>query len=156
MRIIFTYQFIRLSISLKWNKWNCMSSFLVLQNVHVLIFPLCGLLPNLVQEKEEVFRQISEGTNGKVFWWAVVQTSILLTVGFWQMKRLKDFFIAKKLVWWQILTCQYFTCFYPCCVSCPQVSLFLPLRLYCNLQQGCLLCAGLKTDKQWWYTTHTM
>ncbi|XP_044061817.1 transmembrane emp24 domain-containing protein 11 [Siniperca chuatsi] len=50
------------------------------------------------REKEEAFRQISEDTNGKVLWWAVVQTSILLSVGFWQMKRLKDFFIAKKLV----------------------------------------------------------
>uniref|UniRef100_A0A3B4ASZ7 GOLD domain-containing protein n=1 Tax=Periophthalmus magnuspinnatus TaxID=409849 RepID=A0A3B4ASZ7_9GOBI len=49
-------------------------------------------------EKEETFRQISEDTNGKVLWWAVVQTSILLAVGFWQMKKLKDFFIAKKLV----------------------------------------------------------
>uniref|UniRef100_UPI0037E86999 transmembrane emp24 domain-containing protein 11 n=1 Tax=Semicossyphus pulcher TaxID=241346 RepID=UPI0037E86999 len=50
------------------------------------------------REKEEVFREVSEETNSKVLWWAVVQTSILLSVGFWQMKRLKDFFIAKKLV----------------------------------------------------------
>ncbi|XP_054453895.1 transmembrane emp24 domain-containing protein 11 [Anoplopoma fimbria] len=50
------------------------------------------------REKEEVFRQISENTNSKVLWWAVVQTSVLLSVGIWQMKRLKDFFIAKKLV----------------------------------------------------------
>ncbi|KAL7394645.1 hypothetical protein ABVT39_001130 [Epinephelus coioides] len=50
------------------------------------------------REKEEVFRQISEDTNSKVLWWAVVQTSVLLSVGFWQIKRLKDFFIAKKLV----------------------------------------------------------
>ncbi|XP_070769730.1 transmembrane emp24 domain-containing protein 11 [Enoplosus armatus] len=50
------------------------------------------------REKEEAFRQISEDTNGKVLWWAVVQTSILLSVGFWQIKRLKDFFIAKKLI----------------------------------------------------------
>ncbi|XP_029298177.1 transmembrane emp24 domain-containing protein 11 [Cottoperca gobio] len=50
------------------------------------------------REKEEVFRQIGEDTNSKVLWWAVVQTSVLLSVGFWQMKRLKDFFIAKKLV----------------------------------------------------------
>ncbi|KAM8733349.1 transmembrane emp24 domain-containing protein 11 [Acanthopagrus schlegelii] len=50
------------------------------------------------REKEDKFRQISEVTNSKVLWWAVVQTTILLSVGFWQMKRLKDFFIAKKLV----------------------------------------------------------
>jgi len=56
------------------------------------------MLRAVIQEKEDVFRQISEETNSKVLWWAVVQTSILLSVGFWQMKRLKDFFIAKKLV----------------------------------------------------------
>lgn len=50
------------------------------------------------RNKEETFRQISEDTNSKVLWWAVLQTSILLSVGFWQIKRLKDFFIAKKLV----------------------------------------------------------
>ncbi|XP_022054875.1 transmembrane emp24 domain-containing protein 11 [Acanthochromis polyacanthus] len=50
------------------------------------------------REKEEVFRQVSEDANSKVLWWAVVQTSLLLSVGFWQMKRLKDFFVAKKLV----------------------------------------------------------
>lgn len=50
------------------------------------------------REKEEEFRQISENINNKVLWWAVMQTTLLLSVGFWQMKRLKDFFIAKKLV----------------------------------------------------------
>ncbi|XP_061691260.1 transmembrane emp24 domain-containing protein 11 [Syngnathoides biaculeatus] len=50
------------------------------------------------REKEETFRQISEETNSTVLWWAVVQTFLLISVGFWQMKRLKDFFIAKKLV----------------------------------------------------------
>ncbi|KAM9835116.1 transmembrane emp24 domain-containing protein 11 isoform 1-T1 [Syngnathus typhle] len=50
------------------------------------------------QEKEEFFRQTSEDTHSTVLWWAVVQTILLLLVGFWQMKQLKDFFIAKKLV----------------------------------------------------------
>ncbi|XP_053735652.1 transmembrane emp24 domain-containing protein 11 [Synchiropus splendidus] len=50
------------------------------------------------REREESFRQMSEDTNSSVLWWAVVQTSILLSVGFWQMKRLRDFFISKKLV----------------------------------------------------------
>lgn len=57
-----------------------------------------SISPPLNQEKEEVFRQISEETNAKVLWWAVVQTCVLLSVGFWQMKQLKDFFVAKKLV----------------------------------------------------------
>ncbi|XP_077465510.1 transmembrane emp24 domain-containing protein 11 [Stigmatopora argus] len=50
------------------------------------------------REKEELFRQISEDTNSTVLCWAVVQISLLILVGFWQMKRLKEFFIAKKLV----------------------------------------------------------
>ncbi|KAG7280885.1 hypothetical protein CRUP_035195 [Coryphaenoides rupestris] len=49
-------------------------------------------------EKEEAFRQISEETNSNVLFWAVVQTVILLSVGFWQITRLKDFLIAKKLI----------------------------------------------------------
>jgi len=41
---------------------------------------------------------MSEETNGNVLWWAIIQTSILLFVGIWQMKNLKDFLIEKKLV----------------------------------------------------------
>ncbi|XP_028808874.1 transmembrane emp24 domain-containing protein 11 isoform X1 [Denticeps clupeoides] len=50
------------------------------------------------RNREETFRAIGEETNGSVLWWAIVQTVILFFVGFWQMKRLKDFFIEKKLV----------------------------------------------------------
>ncbi|XP_056107173.1 transmembrane emp24 domain-containing protein 11 [Rhinichthys klamathensis goyatoka] len=50
------------------------------------------------REREEKFRQMSEETNGNVLWWAIIQTSILLSVGIWQMKNLKDFLIEKKLV----------------------------------------------------------
>ncbi|XP_031443363.1 transmembrane emp24 domain-containing protein 11 [Clupea harengus] len=50
------------------------------------------------REREETFREISEQTNWSVLWWAMSQTAILLSVGFWQMKRLKDFLIEKKLV----------------------------------------------------------
>lgn len=50
------------------------------------------------REKEERFRRVSEDTYSKVLWWALVQTTLLLSVGFWQIKRLKDFFISKKLV----------------------------------------------------------
>ncbi|XP_061108241.1 transmembrane emp24 domain-containing protein 11 [Conger conger] len=53
---------------------------------------------NFQREREETFRQISEQTNGNILWWAILQTSILLAVGVWQMKRLKDFLIEKKLV----------------------------------------------------------
>ncbi|XP_052010649.1 transmembrane emp24 domain-containing protein 11-like [Xyrauchen texanus] len=50
------------------------------------------------REREETFRQMSEETNGNFLWWSIIQTSILLSVGFWQMKSLKDFLIKKKLV----------------------------------------------------------
>uniref|UniRef100_A0A4W4GJ05 GOLD domain-containing protein n=1 Tax=Electrophorus electricus TaxID=8005 RepID=A0A4W4GJ05_ELEEL len=49
-------------------------------------------------EREETFRQMSEETNGNVLWWAIMQTSILLTVGFYQIRSLKNFLIEKKLV----------------------------------------------------------
>ncbi|XP_043919320.1 transmembrane emp24 domain-containing protein 11-like [Protopterus annectens] len=57
-----------------------------------------GKEQNYQREREERFRQMSEDTNANVLWWAIMQTIILLSVGFWQMKHLKDFFIAKKLV----------------------------------------------------------
>lgn len=50
------------------------------------------------QFREERFRQTSESTNQRVLWWALAQTLILLVTGFWQMRHLKGFFEAKKLV----------------------------------------------------------
>ncbi|XP_069779153.1 transmembrane emp24 domain-containing protein 11-like [Narcine bancroftii] len=50
------------------------------------------------RSREEEFRQISEGTNNSILCWAVIQTIILLTMGIWQMKHMKHFFIDKKLV----------------------------------------------------------
>ncbi|KAM3866767.1 transmembrane emp24 domain-containing protein 9 isoform 3-T3 [Diretmus argenteus] len=48
--------------------------------------------------REERFRQTSESTNQRVLWWSIVQTLILVAIGFWQMRHLKSFFEAKKLV----------------------------------------------------------
>merc|ERR1712168_752418 len=48
--------------------------------------------------REEKFRNTSESTNQRVLWWALLQTLVLLTTGVWQMKHLKGFFEAKKLV----------------------------------------------------------
>uniref|UniRef100_A0A1W7RAK0 Transmembrane emp24 domain-containing protein eca n=1 Tax=Hadrurus spadix TaxID=141984 RepID=A0A1W7RAK0_9SCOR len=53
---------------------------------------------NYQRYREERFRQTSESTNQRVLWWSVAQTGILLAMGFWQMKHLKSFFQAKKLV----------------------------------------------------------
>ncbi|KAF0762081.1 transmembrane emp24 domain-containing protein eca [Aphis craccivora] len=48
--------------------------------------------------REERFRQTSESTHQRVFWWSLSQLFILLVMGFWQMRHLKSFFEAKKLV----------------------------------------------------------
>ncbi|XP_067423738.1 transmembrane emp24 domain-containing protein 11-like [Emydura macquarii macquarii] len=53
---------------------------------------------NYHREREEYFRLTSEETNSNILWWAIAQTLILILVGVWQIKCLKDFFIAKKLV----------------------------------------------------------
>ncbi|XP_059272100.1 transmembrane emp24 domain-containing protein 9-like isoform X1 [Mustela nigripes] len=48
--------------------------------------------------REERFRQTSESTNQQVLWWSILQTLILVATGVWQMRHLKSFFKAKKLV----------------------------------------------------------
>jgi len=53
---------------------------------------------NYQRYREERFRQTSESTNTRVLWWSITQTAILLVMGAWQMKHLKSFFEAKKLV----------------------------------------------------------
>lgn len=51
-----------------------------------------------LQYREERFRMTSESTNQRVLWWSIAQTLILIVTGIWQMKHLKSFFEAKKLV----------------------------------------------------------
>ncbi|NXM86936.1 TMED9 protein, partial [Oenanthe oenanthe] len=50
------------------------------------------------QYREERFRMTSESTNQRVLWWSIAQTIILILTGIWQMRHLKSFFEAKKLV----------------------------------------------------------
>ena len=50
------------------------------------------------QVREEHFREISDSTNARVLWWSLGQGLVLLIMGFWQMRHLKGFFEAKKLV----------------------------------------------------------
>ncbi|EAW82608.1 hCG2042161 [Homo sapiens] len=52
----------------------------------------------LSEDREENFRTTSEDTNSNVLWWAFAQILIFISVGIFQMKYLKDFFIAKKIV----------------------------------------------------------
>lgn len=51
-----------------------------------------------LQFREERFRMTSESTNQRVLWWSIAQTVILILTGIWQMRHLKSFFEAKKLV----------------------------------------------------------
>lgn len=53
---------------------------------------------NYQRYREERFRQTSESTNQRVLWWSIIQTGILVLMGLWQMRHLKSFFQAKKLV----------------------------------------------------------
>lgn len=53
---------------------------------------------NYQRYREERFRQTSESTHRRVLWWSLTQSVVLLIMGLWQMKHLKNFFEAKKLV----------------------------------------------------------
>jgi len=53
---------------------------------------------NYQRYREDRFRQTSESTNSRVLWWSVTQTAVLIAMGAWQMRHLKRFFEAKKLV----------------------------------------------------------
>ncbi|KAH8336561.1 hypothetical protein KR074_007430 [Drosophila pseudoananassae] len=53
---------------------------------------------NYQRYREERFRHTSESTNSRVLWWSLAQTVVLVCMGFWQMRHLKSFFEAKKLV----------------------------------------------------------
>lgn len=53
---------------------------------------------NYQRYREERFRVTSESTNQRVFWWSIAQLSVLVVTGLWQMRHLKKFFEAKKLV----------------------------------------------------------
>lgn len=53
---------------------------------------------NYQRYREEKFRMTSETTNQRVLRWSIVQTVVLVAAGVWQMKHLKGFFEAKKLV----------------------------------------------------------
>ena len=53
---------------------------------------------NYQRYREERFRATSESTNQRVLWWSVAQLTVLVIAGLWQMRHLKSFFEAKKLV----------------------------------------------------------
>ncbi len=53
---------------------------------------------NYQRYREERFRATSDSTNQRVLWWSLAQLFVLVIAGFWQMRHLKGFFEAKKLV----------------------------------------------------------
>jgi len=53
---------------------------------------------NFQRFREQKFRRTSEDINSKVLRWGFVQLAILIGLGFYQMRNLKKFFEAKKLV----------------------------------------------------------
>jgi len=53
---------------------------------------------NYQRAREVVFRNTSESTNSRVAWWSGMQVLVLVVMGVWQMRHLKSFFKAKKLV----------------------------------------------------------
>jgi len=50
------------------------------------------------KEREKVFRNTSESTNGRAAWWSVIQVAIVMVAAFLQMQHLKSFFKKKKLI----------------------------------------------------------
>lgn len=75
----------------------CMTAVLPRCSVQTL-FMTCFFFSCVQQYREERFRMTSESTNQRVLWWSIAQTLILIVTGIWQMKHLKSFFEAKKLV----------------------------------------------------------
>jgi len=53
---------------------------------------------NYLKQREIQARDESESINARVMWWSIIETVILVASGIWQIKFLKNFFKAKKLV----------------------------------------------------------
>ena len=90
----------------KWNRGKVSWSWGILWGGNPVV-PVAQMRPRQLrllvcfpspQWREERFRQTSESTNQRVLWWSILQTLILVAIGVWQMRHLKSFFEAKKLV----------------------------------------------------------
>ncbi|XP_041256951.1 transmembrane emp24 domain-containing protein 4 [Onychostruthus taczanowskii] len=73
--------------------WLCIAGAMLGAVVDAMVGALVGAM-----YREERFRMTSESTNQRVLWWSIAQTVILILTGLWQMRHLKSFFEAKKLV----------------------------------------------------------
>ena len=52
----------------------------------------------LMREREESFRDISESVNSRAMWWTVIQVTLLIIVCVWQIKSLRSFFVKQKVL----------------------------------------------------------
>ena len=52
----------------------------------------------LMREREESFRDISESVNSRAMWWTVTQVTLLIIICVWQMKSLRSFFVKQKVL----------------------------------------------------------
>ena len=75
-----------------------------LSDVEIRVRKLADRITSITNEmhyqrsREEEFRNTSESTNGRVMWWSIFQTTVMLLSTLWQIKHLKTFFEEKKLV----------------------------------------------------------
>jgi hypothetical protein len=51
-----------------------------------------------MQTREARFKETSDSTYSRVFWMGILQFTVLVGMGVWQILNLKSFFKAKKLV----------------------------------------------------------
>ena len=51
-----------------------------------------------IQEHEREFRDKSESTNGRTVTWTIVQLAVLAITCAWQMRHLRVFFEARKMI----------------------------------------------------------
>ena len=49
------------------------------------------------RERELAFRATSESTAGRVKWWSIFQTAVMLGAGLWQIYHLRTFLKSKKI-----------------------------------------------------------
>ncbi|KAI8871491.1 hypothetical protein GQ42DRAFT_161988 [Ramicandelaber brevisporus] len=53
---------------------------------------------NYQRDREIEFRNLSENINGRIVYWTFMQIAVIGVVCFWQVRHLRSFFQAKKLV----------------------------------------------------------
>ncbi|CDI97303.1 transmembrane emp24 domain containing protein [Echinococcus multilocularis] len=92
------------SSSSDWTKSLLIASKEELNEIELHIRQLLEQVVTLAKDqdfqraREEYFRRLSESINNRVTWWSIAQVLLLFLTGFFQMRNLRSFFLAKKLV----------------------------------------------------------